>query len=145
MAELPPQLETLAKHQKELAAGTSDDRGKELLKLQTIYTAELTAAESKAAEAGNLNLVKLVNVEAQQLKNGAIPPNPPETLPRGLHRSRKTYVRNYDRMKATFNKRRSEVDSAYLSQLGKLLKENGGDATLTAQIASEKGRILAGA
>lgn len=144
IAELLPQLETLAKHQKELAAGLSDERAKEIIKLQDLYIKELTVVESKATEDGNIGLVKLLKTEEQQLKNGPIPPNPPDALPRGLHGSRKTYLRNYERMEAAFNKRRTGVDSAYLAQLGKLQKEHAADATWTEQIASEKERVLAG-
>lgn len=145
IAELTPQLETLAKHQKELAAGIAGERVEELSKLQDVYIKDLTIAERKATEDGKVDLVKLLKTEVQQLKNGPIPPNPPEALPRGLHGSRKTYLRNYERMETTFNKRRTEVDSAYLAQLGKLHKEHADDATWTGQIASEKERVLAGA
>ncbi len=145
VAGLSPLLEPLAKQHKEQAVALYEERSKEQLKLGERYAMDVEAAERKATEEGDLELVKLLKAELQRLEKGPLPEKPPEALPRRLHGSRRAYLRAYERMDEAFGKRRSELDSAYLAQLGKLQKEHPGDAALAEHIASEKERVLAGA
>ncbi len=145
VAELSPHLEPSAKQHKQQASALFEERSKEQLKLSERYSMDLEAAERKATEEGDLELVKLLKTELKRLERGPLPENPPNALPRRLHGSRRAYVRAYERLDAAFSKRRDELDSAYLAQLGKLQKEHPDDTTLAGHIASEKERVLAGA
>lgn len=141
---LPP-LATVANKQKQMAKTIFDERVNEVLKIQDSYIAQLKAAAVKATETGNRDQLQIIAAEQDRLERGPIPANPPDGLPKGLLGVRKIYLRDYERLDVTFDKRRKELDSAYLIQLSKLLKEHAGDTTWTAQIESEKKRLLAGA
>ncbi len=145
LAELMPALENVANKQKQVAKTIFDERVDELIKIQDPYIAELKAAALKVTENGNADLQTAITAEQGRLERGTIPENSPEGLPKGLLVARKTYLRNYERLDSTFDKRRKELDSAYLAQLGKFQKEKAGDAMWATQIESEKKRVLSGA
>jgi hypothetical protein len=144
-AELLPALQVMANKQKQAVKTIFDERVDAVMKVQDVYLAELKAAELKAAESGVADAIKAIDLEKKGLEQGNLPPNPPAGLPKNLHNGRKTYQRNFERVDATFNKRKSELDSAYLVQLAKMQRDNASDATWQTQLASEKTRVLAGA
>lgn len=145
MAELLPPLQTLADKQKAAAKTIFDERVNEVIKIQDPYIAELKAASTKAAESGNADVLKILSAEQERLERGVISTNPQDGFPKGLLGPRKTYLRNYERLDAAYDKRRKELDSGYLMQLGSLRKEHADDTAWIAQLESEKKRLLAGA
>lgn len=144
VAELLPPLASVANKQKEAAKAISDERVNAVIKIQDPYLAQLKAAALKATETGNGELLKILTAEQERLEKGPIPVNPPDGLPKRLVGDRKIYLREYERLEIAHDKKRKELDSAYLAQLAKLQKEHTGDATWTSQIESEKKRVLAG-
>lgn len=144
-AELLPPLEAVAGKQKQAAKVIFEERIDALIKVQDLYLADLKTAGLKASESGAVDVVKVIDAEKARLEHGAIPEKAPDCLPKNLHNARKIYLKNYEHLDATFNKRRADLDSAYLAQLGKFQRENASDETWKTQIASEKARLLAGA
>lgn len=144
-AELLPALQALANKQKQAAKAIFDERVDAVMKVQDVYLAELKAAELQAAESGAADAIKAIDLEKTGLEHDSLPPNPPAGLPKNLHNGRKTYLRNYEHVDTTFNKRKADLDSAYLVQLARMQRDNASDGTWQTQIASEKTRVLAGA
>ena len=140
-----PELASAAnKHQADRTA-LETQRTAALEQVQRPYAAALDAAEKTATATGSLPAVAAITKERAALKSGLMAPEFPEGLPKTLQTTRKTYLDDNTRTRASEATRQAAVDAEYLRALAGLQSKAAANPELAQQLAAEKEKLLANA
>jgi hypothetical protein len=134
-------LEPLATKQREESAKFSKKAEDAVRYARDAYLVALDGAETEATNKSNGTAVAAIGAERHAAKVDALALEAPEALPRKVIPARKAFQKALDKAQDDLAKELKKLNTAYLAALNKI-PGTADDATLAAQITTEKKRLL---
>ncbi len=143
-AELPPQLKPLAGRYDSDCAALAASADAALKPARERYLAALAAAQKVATAAVKTGDLAAISAEIAGVNGGAVKPEIPPDLPRGLATERKNFIAVTASIEKAIPPKQRELATKYLQTLVALEAQalRAKDTALTEAVAAEKTRVL---